>query len=293
VKKITFLLISILPAYAWSQTEIDYEVNYTENTQLVNSFYGISFNVPRGWFGKVPDGGTALILAEKTDQMNIMIMFNEFDPDKLLTEMQQEMTFQGITFVPAGNIRRDGMRWYGDYKVSGLQQEAKAQADVRVGRYNTGIISILISPTATFEAGKKDLAALLSSVVFTPPEKPQYAAAAGITQPWNEYLKGRSLKYFYTQGQFSDTDFIDLCGNGTFVRYNEAISGGYTGSGFVAGGEVGKWTATGQGDHGILFLTKQDGVKLEFSIEYTNGSKGTGLYLAGKRYYIEISKQCN
>lgn len=286
-------LIFILPLYAWSQTEIDYEVNYTENTKLVNSFYGISFKVPPGWFGKVPDGASALILAEKTDQMNIMIMFNEFEPDKLLAEMQQEMTFQGITFVPDGNVSRDGMRWYGDYKVNGLQQEAKAQTDVRVGRYNTGIISILISPTASFEAGKKDLASLLSTVVFTPPKKPQYATTAGITQPWNEYLKGRSLKYFYTQGQFSDTDFIDLCGNGTFVRYNEAISGGYTGTGFVAGGEMGRWMATGQGDNGMLVLTKQDGVRLEFQIEYTNGSKGTGLYLDGKRYYIEASKQCN
>lgn len=293
MNKLQFLLIIILPGYAWSQTEIEYEVNYTGNTPLINSFYGISFKVPMGWFGKVPDGGSALILSENTNQMNIMIMFNEFEPDKLLAEMQQEMTFQGITLVPTGNIRREGMRWYGDYQVNGLQVEAKAHADVRVGKFNTGIISILVSPQASFDAGKKDLAGLLNSVAFTPPKKPQYAATAGITQPWNEYLKGRSLKYFYTQGQFSDTDFIDLCSNGTFMRYNEAISGGYTGTGFVAGGEGGTWKATGQGDRGILFLTKQDGVKLELQIDYTDGSKGTGLYLDGKRYYIEASKQCN
>jgi hypothetical protein len=200
---------------------------------------------------------------------------------------------ENLSISPIGMVKKEGKRLWGDYKVEGATQDLKCYVEVKLGGHGIGAGCISIAFPSAIERAKKAGMELLKSMNFTAPVQPQVAKSAGIDQPWSEYLKGRSLKYFYTQGDFSDTDYIHLCSNGIFSRRKSTVSGGVTGTASMRGGDQGTWQASGQGDNGTLVLNNQDGTRSEFKIQYREGTKGVGLYLDGYRYYMEASTQCN
>jgi hypothetical protein len=288
------LLLNLLIISSYAQVELQEGVNYSENTQLEVSSRGVTFKIPSGWYGGLPSGGSAFLMADNSNEISIIVMGEEFQQQQILSELQKEISLdKGITLIPSGTINHQGNSWFGDYNVSGGGQEMKGYVSVKLGDYNIGVACMVIALPSSIERGKKAANEFLNSVRFTKPEQSQVAKGDGINQPWNEYLKGKSLRYYYSKGDFSETDFIHLCSNGSFQRSKQSRSGGITGSGFIAGGELGTWKATGEGNKGSLFLYNQDGTQDEFSVEYGNGPKGVGLHLNGYRYYVEASNQCN
>jgi len=279
---------------SFAQTELKEGVQYAENTHLVLPLRGISFKIPAGWSGGLPADSPVLILADASNEVTILVTSDELEEQQVLAELRKEISLdQGISLIPVSPAQQQGRRWFGEYTVNGMPQRMKGFVDVRLGNYNIGAGCIVIALPASFERGKEGAIQLLNSVEFTEPVKPQYAKSNGIGAPWNQYLKGKSLKFYYTQGDYSDTDFIHLCSNGTFHRSKRSSSGGINGYGAISGSNEGSWQAAGNGDSGNLILNHQDGTRSEFQLQYGQGNKGLGLYLNGSKYFIEVSTQCN
>ncbi|MCU0358402.1 MAG: hypothetical protein MUE95_12560 [Cyclobacteriaceae bacterium] len=289
------LLLVLKLSLATAQEELQENVRYEGNTKIKISALGIQFTIPSNWYGGVSAGSPYMVLADAGDEMTIIISADEMSEANVLREMQQQIALdENISIKPAGTIRKEGKRWYGDYSILGATQDLKCFVEVNLGDHNIGAAMILMAYPAAFDAGKRALSQLASSMQFTAPvAAPAATASTGPDKPYSDYLKGKSLKYYYTQGDFSDTDFIHLCSNGTFTRSKNTISGGVTGTGSMWGKENGTWKATGQGSEGVLTLYNQDGTQNEFRMQYREGTKGLGLYLNGYRYYVEGSSQCN
>lgn len=277
-----------------AQTELQEDVRYEGNTHLTIPSLGLSFVVPPGWFGGVAKGSPFMVLADESNEVTIIITADEMKEENIAGEMQRQISIdEGLSISPIGMVKKEGRRWWGDYMIHGATQDMKCYVEVRLGEFNIGAGCIVLARPTAIEKGKLASTSLLKSMTFTEPQKPKVAAAAGITQPWSDYLKGKSLKYYYTQGDFSDTDFIHLCSDGSFGRRKRTSSGGVTGTANMWGGNQGTWQASGQGDEGTLVLNNQDGTRAEFRLQYTQGTKGLGLYLNGYRYFVEASTQCN
>lgn len=279
---------------AYCQTEMKENVRYESNTHLIIPTLGISFIIPPGFYGGVAPGSPFMVLADDSNEISIIITADEMKAETIPADMQRQMSIdEGLSISPIGMIKIEGKRWYGDYKVEGATQDMKCYVEVKLGDYNIGAGCIVIALPSAIARAKKAGIDVLKSMTFKAPQQPQVAQSSGIDKPWNEYFRGKSLKYFYTQGDFSDTDFIHLCSNGTFSRSKSTVSGGSTGTGSMWGGDQGTWQAIGQGDEGSLILNNRDGTRSEFRIQYRQGTKGLGLYLDGYRYYTEASAQCN
>jgi len=286
--------ITMLTLTASAQTELKENVRYEGNTQLVIPTLGITFTIPEGWYGGISTGSPFMVLADATNEVTIIITADEMIEDQIANDLQQKIALdESISISPIGTIQKEGKRWWGEYTISGAAQELKCYLEVKLGEFNIGAGCIVMAFPSSFENGKKTATAVLKSMTFNAPKQSQAATTSGIDQPWNSYLKGKSLKYYYTQGDFSDTDFIHLCSDGSFTRSKNTLSGGITGTGTLSDRNMGTWQATGQGDTGLLVLTFRDGTRTDFQIQYREGTKGRGLYLNGYRYYVEASSQCN
>lgn len=292
--KALIVVACFLSGSAYSQVELKENVRYEGNTHLVIPTLGISFIVPVGFYGGVAPGSPFMVLADDSNEISIIITADEMKEQNVAADMQRQMSIdEGLSISPIGMVKVEGKRWYGDYKVEGATQDMKCYVEVKLGDYNIGVGCIVIALPSAIARAKKAGIDVLKSMTFKAPIQPQVAASSGINQPWNEYFRGKSLKYFYTQGDFSDTDFIHLCSNGSFTRSKSTVSGGSTGTGSMWGGNQGTWQATGKGDEGELILNNRDGTRSQFRIQYRQGTKGLGLYLDGYRYYTEASDQCN
>ncbi len=288
------LLLIILFSNVFAQTELQENVRYEGNTRVTISSLGISFTVPAGFYGGVAPGSPFMVLTDDSNEITIIVTADEMKEQNVAADMQRQMSIdERLSISPIGMVKVEGKRWYGDYQVVGASQEMKCYVEVKLGEYNIGGGCIVIARPSAIDRAKKAGIDLLKSMTFKAPQQPLVAKTAGINQPWNEYFRGKSLKYFYTQGDFSDTDFIHLCSNGTFTRSKSTVSGGNTGTGSVWGGDQGTWQASGQDKEGLLILNNRDGSRTEFKIQYREGTKGLGIYLNGYRYFAEASNQCN
>jgi hypothetical protein len=291
---IVFLAALLFTVSLSAQTEVQADVRYEGGSYLSIPLLGLSFTLPAGFFGGVPQGSSAMVLADNSNEITLIITADKMEEKNVFGEMQKQIPIEGSIYIaPIGMVKKEGRRWWGNYSVYGVPQEMKSYGEIRLGDHGIGVACIVLAFPAAFDRAKKAADEFFVSLKFTAPKETQVAAASGINQPWNEYLKGQSLKYYYTQGDFSDTDFLHLCSNGTFTRNKRTSSGGVTGTGTMWGGNQGTWQASGQGDSGTLILLNQDGTRAEFRIQYGQGKKGTGLYLNGSRYYVEKSTQCH
>ncbi len=293
MKNLGLILLIGIGFHAFSQSELKEGVQYPENTSLVVSVMGITLKIPSGWSGGVPVGSSTLLLSDGSNESTIFVTADYLEEDKVLEYLRNEISLeQGVSLIPVGHVQQQGKRWSGEYRVNGVSLTMQGYVEVRLGKSNIGVGCVVISLPNAFEKGKSGAIELLNSIQFTEPNNSNNTKAAGINQSWDQYLKGRSLRYYYSQGDFSETDFIHLCATGSFNRSKRSSSGGSTGYGAVSGNNQGTWNALGEGDTGKLILRFDDGTQAEFQIQYGQGNKGLGIYLNGSRYYAEISNQC-
>lgn len=295
MKSLFTLVCGVIISWSSSaQTELKENVRYEGLTSLVIPTLGITFTIPEGWYGGIASGSSFMVLADDTNEVTIIITADEMVEELVAPELQQTIALdETISISPKGTIQKEGKRWWGDYTINGVAREMQGYLEVRLGEFTIGAGCIVMALPSSFDRGKKAAAAILKSMIFTAPVQSQASASSGIDMPWNDYLKGKSLKYYYTQGDFSDTDFIHLCSDGSFTRRKNTVSGGITGTGTLYDKNMGTWQATGQGNVGSLILTFRDGATEQFQLQYGEGKKGRGLYLNGYRYFVEASTQCN
>jgi hypothetical protein len=283
------ILLSFVYISAQAQTELQQEVNYTGGTTLKISSFGFNFTIPQGWQGGVPAGSASLILVDALNEATIIISSTQTKASDMRAELQKQIDLGGgISISPIGLVNNSSDSWTGNYHVIGAKQEMKAFVHAKIGNYQNGIICIALTLPTAIDRAKSGVEQVMQTVQFYQPKQ----NATGVTKPWSEYFSNKSLKRYYTQGDYSESDFIYLCANGSFTRKTRSSSGGITGIGSINNSYYGRWQATGQGT-GVLTLMDQDGTRTEFQIQYGAGAKGTGVYLNGTRYYEEATSDCN
>lgn len=79
MKQNIFLALLFLSFVSTAQTELSENVQYEGNTQLIISSLGISFTIPPGWMGGVPQGSSVMVLAEASNEITLIVTASEMD----------------------------------------------------------------------------------------------------------------------------------------------------------------------------------------------------------------------
>jgi hypothetical protein len=283
------LTIASLDSRSAGAVEIEPGRTYSGGTSLTASDVGITTSVPTGWQAGLPAGAEALVMERADQAAYIFILAEETTEAEARSAMSTEIDLgDGIKLHPLAQPTRESPELLtGTYRVSGTPRTAKGVVYTRIGSTGLGVAFFAIDMGG--DDGARDAARELASrVQFAPPTTVAPANSSGGTAPWQDYMRGRYIAYFFTGSGYHEKSEIWLCSDGSFQRSSDGGGFGGGASGAYAGSGQGRWSASGtQPAKGELRLQFSDGVS-----SYTLALEGGDLYLDGSKWLRGDNEYC-
>ncbi len=297
IQKITVFILGLsvitIPAYA---VNVQTGQSYQGRVKLVFPRAGVSFILPAGWKGKVPNGKDVFLLGNNSLSAIGVIGIKKQTAAAILQEMRRPIPFLANTqLMLVGSVKRKGNTLFGLYRVQGSQVPMGAYV-ISVFANNGNVMAFLVAArVANVNRMSRDLQSMIASLAIpqsrsTPTPNPSLNRS---TQGGNNasksqlgrLLSGLKLTYMKTGSTTRTKINIYLCKNGSFYRTGNF--GGVSGGSSIIGRNAnrGRWTMAGaQG----------------FVLHYNNGKvanmrvsfQGSKLFLNGVRYFKNGSAGC-
>ena len=291
------VVLACLPAAAdpaGTATEIEPGRVYDGGARLQVGEYGVTFTVPTGWRGALPQGSEYFIMEPTGGGAMLLATGDEGSLAELRTLLSAPLDLgDGIILRPTGSLAVEGSEVRGQYRAEGSAQPLVGRVVARAGAHGIAVVYGLLAAPDQIERHLAALDLLAASTEMTP--RPgaaggQGGAARSGGDSWAEYLKGKYLVRYYTQTGFTDEQHLWLCSDGTF--YRSASSGGFGGgaSGAFRGDSSGRWQADGAGESGSLTLRYGDGSVVRHELTYDYDADK--LYLDDKRWLRDRNEHC-
>ena len=262
--------------------EIEPGVRYTGEVRLQAAEYGVSFVLPQGWAGGLPEGFDFFVMESPSFQAYVLAGIEELT----LVEAQRLMAGEidlgdGAVMHPAGDVTTQGVLLEADYTVSGTPDPLRGRVTTIIGDHGYGVFFIAAAAADDFESVRSAVERMSASVSLVAP----VAAPAPPPGSWQQQLAGRKLSYFFTRSGYTEEEYLWLCPDGRFFR--SMNSGGFGGgaSGAFQSQNGGRWEASGNAQSGILSLSYNDGASATYALSIEDDK----LFLDGSRYFREVT----
>jgi len=243
---------------------------------------GLSFEMPIGWSGGIPQGQEIFLMALPGTDGFIFLSANEFPEAQIVSTMSGNIPLdEGIVLVPKQEAKKTGKKVVNSFTVMGTELEAHGIATI--GAHGVSFVALAVGTTEALPLLKRTAEGVSKSVKLAKRQKPA-APVAEKGNSWDQRLRGKRLLRFYSGSGYSERESYDLCADGTFHRY---FSGGGTtqlGSGNIRSNKAGAWSI--QGDS--LFVRSEDGESWTKNL----GTVGNEFRMDGDKWFIEGAAKC-
>ena len=295
---------------------------YESGTRVNFPSIGVSFVIPNGWFGVIPEGSQAFLLgSEDSLGLGMALSHQASEASALIGELGQPIPLdQGVTLQVQGQPEIDGSMIRAAISVSDGNESQPGHLLAVFRQGGGGVIFAGFGPDDgdSYQALIGDLASSVTTTELqTAQAQPQGGdttsstgqtagnQATGTSQSapssglspialqWDQHLRGMKVTYIssYSSGSGGGglSTRIDyyLCRDGRF-SFNDSSSVASSDSFSISGG--GDLGSSGQGRWEIITEGEAVGIKLTWSdgradlarLEFYDG----GTYINGDRYYV-------
>ncbi|GAB4353422.1 MAG: hypothetical protein Kow006_18540 [Gammaproteobacteria bacterium] len=279
---------------------------YEGGTTISASSFGISFELPTGWRGSLPNGSEFFVADVSSPKGSVFILANKSTEADLKAQMSQPVPLDyQTTLVPVSQPRKEGQWYRAEYRIQNAPNLA-AQIEGRVFD-QTAVALIALSETGDKAAMGKSLKTLRNSFKSFQVKMPE----PGVPAPagsWQAYMQGRHVVRMFTRTGYTEEEHIWLCSDGRFYRTTN--SGGFGGgaSGAMSGRGNGRWHAVGNTNgEGQLILQYGAGYESRTStpgndyhetgpggdrLVYALSLQNNKLYLDGRQWLRDGNQRC-
>ncbi len=253
-------------------------VTYDAPAQLKVPSAGVTFQVPTGFRGMLPEGTSVFVLAPHTGSGRILMTADQMTLADAKREMATTLDLGGgLQLVPLFPPSVEGQRVHGGYSVAGATNGLLADVDTVVGQNGVGVAIIAIAPPGERGTLRSAAQHLQRSLTFaspsSPPSAPESSPSASAMPP----LSAVRLVRYHTVSGYSEQTILHLCGDGTFRRSFNASSVSGLGSGAVTNGSSGRYST----QEGQLLLHYHDGTQAIHALSVRDNK----VFLDGKRWF--------
>lgn len=282
-----FLAVALAPTPGLLAAEITPGQQYFGPEKLTLRSLGLSFTLPAGCSGGVPDGQEVFLIGKDGLEGFVFVSADEATAQEALALMSAPVPLDnGITLVPAGKPTQKGSRITGKYSVTGVQMSAVATAVV--GKHGVSVFVVSIAQAARLPAAIAIGKEVLSSVQLAKRAEPKPEAPAKGGSAFDSMLRGQHLVRMVSMSGYSEKITMELCADGRFFRNFNASSVSQLGTGGRQQGGSGRWSLSGN----VLGYTL-DGDSYQLTIStgaYADGS--SKLFLDGKQWFRDGAARC-
>jgi hypothetical protein len=284
-------------------TEIQPGVVYDGGTRLSVAEYGVSFTIPAGWKGALPQGSEYFVIEPLTGGATILAIGDQGSVTELQAILSAPIQLGGgVMLQPSGTLRQEGGALVREYSVSGTAQPLVARVAGRADDSGFVVVFGLLAPADQLASHRAAFDQTVGSTSFAPPVGAGGSVAGGAVgqsgqqatgsqQTWAEYLRGKYIVRYYTATGYTDETHLWLCSDGTFQRRGAAGGFGGGASGAFQGDSTGRWQATGVGANGTLDLLYGDGSSVRHVL-YWDYDKNE-LHIDNKRWLHDTNRICD
>ncbi|MDP6799381.1 MAG: hypothetical protein FI707_03555 [SAR202 cluster bacterium] len=274
---------------------------YSGGTLLTVAELGVTFEVPEGWFGGIPQGAEAMLLRSDSRAGMVVAMGQQStDVNEVLAAMSAPFPVDNTTLLaPKGTPEVEGewvrVGYSGTDGVNSLSGFAMAKVDPE-GR---GIVYLAAGPEAEGEYFQDLVRRLVASTKSAPVVDRAGGAsdpAAGVSplgQQWTQHLSGMLLTFMSTYGSSGGGNVgstakreLYMCRNGEFYYTDESLTTvDVQGTGGYSGGQdqgQGQWRIVTQGSAAGLELRWDNGDTTTHLLEFTDNKT----YLDEERWFV-------
>lgn len=260
--------------------EIAPGVEYQGPKRLGIARIGVSFVLPAGWTGGLPEGKEVFLVGKAGANGTLFLLAEEGTVAEARTLMSETIPIDEYTLTPTAGARVSGNKVTNDYSVMGGKDPLSAAATTVIGKTGWGVMVLAISTPGELPLFKRAARQIVRSIRFVRPKKPKLSTNGY----WGRQFAGKRIVHFFTGSGYQEKQQILMCPSGEFLyRFN---SGGYDMHGFSGAAQSkngGRWSVSGDKRGGVLRLHYSDGRVAEYNLSEENGK----LMLDGQRWYRE------
>lgn len=275
------MIVAVQPAAA---EEIQPDVEYQGPRELGIASLGVSFKLPKGWTGGLPQGAEAFVVGREGKNGYVFITAQEATVAQAKAEMSRALPIDQLMMTPKGEATVAGSTITNRYTVTGGATELQGEAIAKIGKSGMGVMVLAVATPADLPVFQKVAREIVGSLKIVAPPKPPPAPKASTGGYWGKKLAGQRLLRFFHGSGYNEKQEMVICPSGQFARRFEG--GGYTvnvASGAFVSQNGGTWSATGNASSGVLTLTYNDGRTASYNLSID----GDKLLLDGNRWLRE------
>lgn len=260
--------------------EIQAGVEYQGPKTLGIARIGVSFNLPAGWAGGLPQGGDTFLVGRAGSNGYIFISAEEATLEAAKAHLSQTLPVDQVIMTPRGEAKISGSRVTNDYTVTGGQVPLEGKATAVIGKTGWGVVVLAVATAEEMPVFDKAAAAIIGSLKIVAPKKPK-ASTKGY---WGAMLGGKRVVRFYHGSGYSEKQQYFICPDGRFAY--DFSGGGFSmdgASGAFQSKDGGTWSTSGDANGGTLTLNYNDGRSSTYQLAEQEGK----LMIDGQRWLRE------
>jgi len=286
---LTLTIALLFAASAWA-TEITPGQQYNGPQKLTVQEAGVSFTLPAGWTGGLPQGQQFFVIAKEGFEGFIFMTADEVSESEVLKLMGGPIPLdEGVTLTPKAKPKKEGKRISNTYSVTGGQLEAIGLT--QLGAHGVSVLAVAVATPQNLATIQKTLTQVMGSLKLEKVKQApaQAQAPASGSSKYDRFIRGKRLVRLQTMNGYSERITMDLCSNGRFFRHFNASSVSQLGTAGRDQGGDGNWTLNGN----TLAYTL-DGDNYTMSVEAEAFPDGSAkVMLNGNRWFTEGNARCN
>lgn len=278
------------PAARATAEELQLGVEYQGPKLLSSGVFGVTFALPSGWAGGVPQDADYFLMAPPSQNGRIILRGAQVTLAQAQAEMAQSTPIgEGATLEPAGPLKVTGNVVTADYSVEGADQRMAARIVFTVGKFGMGASIMVMGDPTEMQALLMGAAEVHRSLRFAKPKPqpvaPQVAAAPPVGAPARALdpslpnLTGVQLRTSIS----GSSKYMSLCSNGRFYWNSGYVNVSQNGTVVADNNMTGRWQQQGS----VLTLHWDDGDVSSYDLRL----QGVDLYL-NDRLWLRKQTDC-
>ncbi|MCH2198612.1 MAG: hypothetical protein MK081_07495 [Flavobacteriales bacterium] len=291
--KTVLSIITLMPMLMLGQSELQAGVVYQGGERISISQIGLTFQVPVGWIGALPEASEAFILEPSNGGSTAFILIDDYSYESLTTDLNNPLPIEAWSGIqPKGKAQRKGDMVCNNFSTYGLG-DFDAYASAKPGSHGTGFGVVLIAPPSSIQSQVPAMDQMVAQAQLNAPATNSTTSNANTTTAagsgeWYNYMRGQYLRYMKTANGYSESCHMWLCPDGSFAYSgsDSYLSGGYADFSYAgdSGEQYGRWTVQGA----VLTLNFEDGRQWNYQLSMDD----EGLYLDGYRWFRVDNERC-
>lgn len=125
-------------------------VEYPGGTKVEPPGRQVSFTIPQGWKGILPQGATFFVMGSEAQKSYVFVIVDDLTQEKAMANMKKPLELgNGLELRLNGNVQQQEKTLTGNYDVVGANSPLKGYVETLVGGEGTGVSYVAISAPET------------------------------------------------------------------------------------------------------------------------------------------------